>query len=220
MLQIRNISIGKPSETRVAERTNWGAGTAAFPLFFDLSPGQTLEVPQTSVHAWDPGVKQWLAEYMAHNILAVYEVTTSHLYQDKGNDPVYSVDHLIDAKFDPLATTHAIEIATTLHTAMNDHFENTRAHNAATTLIGAAVPTDLATLITWITEAQTRYDTDHRPAIAAHPVIDLVNTLALGAPATLAQCIAALRELYIAYDNHKTWFVGGTELDIEAVLAY
>ena len=116
MLRIKNISKGRPNQAHVAMRTNWGAGTAAFPILLDLAPGAQVDVPAQSANNWDPGVKQFLAEYVSYGILKVFTLVSKHDYEDKNHNAIYGYDYLIDAKFGPLAEAHALAMATTLNT--------------------------------------------------------------------------------------------------------
>jgi len=219
MIQFRNISKGRPNQARISTRTGFQDSGGAMPNYIDLAPGEELIVPRRSLADWLSGAKQHLAEFMAHGLLKVYEIPSVHLYQDKGHNAEYDLDYLIDAKFGDLALTHANNMATSLNTEMQLHFSDIAVHNAAAGALSAAAPTNLATLILWITDAQTEYPI-HRASAAAHPNVDTTNTLALGAPADLATCIAALRELWTAYHSHKTWHLPGVEMDVVTMLAF
>lgn len=65
MIRILNDTKGQSNETLVSFRTNWSAGTAAFPILVELKPGEYKDIPRTSFDYLDPGVKQFVAEYMA-----------------------------------------------------------------------------------------------------------------------------------------------------------
>lgn len=221
MIQIINISKGRPNQAKVALRTNWGAGTAAFPIRIELAPGEQLEVPAQALNDWDPGVKQWLAEYVVHGLLKVYTIASVHLYQDKDHTAIYDLDYLIDAKFDPLALNHAIGMATTLNTEMQLHFDSVAVHGSAVGSITAAVPSNLATLLTWTADAQTQYAA-HIASAVAHTIADTWNTITPGAAVDLATAISVLRELYTAYHSHKEWLnpASRTEMSVATLLAY
>ncbi|KKN41374.1 hypothetical protein LCGC14_0723950 [marine sediment metagenome] len=219
MIRIRNISKGRPNEARVATRTNWGAGTAAFPILVDLAPGAQLDIPALALSQWDPGVKQWLAEYVAGGLIKVYTLASKHLYQDKGHNAVYGLDYLIDAKLGPLALDHAIAMATTLNAEVQLHFDSDAVHGGNVGAITAAVPTNLTTLQTWIGDAQTEYTT-HIASVVAHTSADTHNVLTPVGAVSLSTSIAALRELHRAYHSHKTWVDTAVEMNVSTLLAY
>lgn len=221
MIRIINISKRRPNEAHVPMRTNWGAGTAAFPILVDLAPGKYIDVPAQSVNDWDPGVKQWLAEYVVQGLLKVFNISSLHLYQDKNHNAEYDYDYLIEARMGDLALNHAIDVATSLNTEMQLHFDNLSVHGGAVGTLTAAVPTNLATLIAWITDAQTQHAA-HLASAVAHTIADTWNPLALGAPTDLATSIAALQELYRRYHSHKSWLdpTSAAEMDVVTLLAY
>lgn len=221
MIRIFNDTKGQANEARVAFRTNWSAGTAAFPIQVDLSPGEKIEFPKTSFDYLDPGVKQFIAEYMAQGVLRVLVVDPIHHYMDKNHNPEYDLDYLIDAKFGDLALSHAINMATSLNTEMDRHFQSLATHNAATAVVAGNLPTDLASLLVWIGNAQTAYDTNHRQSLVAHDGLDGTNALVPVAAADLDTAIQALQELLTAFQSHKTWLLPtARELDIDAVLTF
>jgi hypothetical protein len=221
MIRILNDTKGQSNEARVAFRTNWSAGTAAFPIQVDLIPGAHIDIPRTSFDYLDPGVKQFIAEYMAQGIIRVLDIDTAHRYMDKNHNPEYDLDYLIGAEFGDLALTHAINMATSLNTEMDRHFLSLAVHDAATAAVAGNLPTNLATLLVWIGNAQTAYDTNHRPSLVAHAGLDTTNTLAPVAAVDLATAISALQELFTAFQSHKTWLLPtANELDIEAVLTF
>lgn len=222
MIRIINVTQGRPHQGRVSVRTNWGAGTAAFPILIDLGPNEKLDVPAQSVNDWDPGVKQWLAEYVSNDYLKVYTINSLHDYQDKDHNAAYGLDYLIDAKFDPLALTHAIAMATSLNTEMQLHFDALTVHAAPVAgSITASVPTNLATLQTWIGDAQTEFAT-HIADATTHTVADTWNSYTPTAAVDLATSITALRELHRAYHSHKEWLdpTSEAEMNISTLLAY
>jgi len=221
MIRIINVTKGRPHEGRISVRTNWGAGTAAFPILINLGPNEKLDVPAQSVNDWDPGVKQWLAEYVANDYLKVYTINSVHDYQDKDHNAEYGLDYLIDAKFDPLALDHAIDMATSFNTEMQLHFDSDAVHASNVGGITAPVPTNLATLQTWIGDAQTQYAL-HIASGVAHATADTWNTIVPVVVSNLATSISALRELWTAYHSHKKWLdpTSEAEMTIATLLAY
>jgi hypothetical protein len=217
MIRIENISKGNANEALVGVSTKYGRTTNQ-PLMIKLSPGSFIDMPRLSFHQFHYAVKEHIAEYVAHAILRVLELSSSHKYQDKGNKSQYTNDYII-ATPDELALSHALEVAVDLDAAMNFHYSSQMWHTASTAAIAVVAPTNLATLLLWIAAAQTAY-TAHRTSAAAHPFIDTNNVLALGAPANLAQAVLALRELHGAYESHRVWITNSVELDIPGVLAY
>lgn len=219
MIQISNVTKGTTKPRGMTFGTSF-SGTKGYPLYVALMPGESITIHEQNVHDWHPAVKQYLAEFMAHGIAKVYDLNSTHLYQDKGNECDYAFDYLLPAG-QALALEHALEVATSLDTVMNMHFANLAVHNAVTAVIGAALPTDLATLLVWIATAQPAYDVNHRPSGAAHPNIDVDNALAPIVAVDLATAIQALQELYSHYHAHKTWLVQtANELDAATILAF
>lgn len=221
MIQIRNISKGRPNEARVATRVGYDDSGGAIPMFIDLAPGETLEVPAQSVSDWLPGVKQWLAEYVANGLLKVFTIDSVHDYRDKNHNAEYGLDYLIGAQFGTLALNHAIAMATSFNTEMQLHYDDDAVHGANVGTLSAAIPTNLATLITWIGDAQTQYAA-HIVSGAAHATADTWNTIAPVGAVDLATSISALQELWTAYHSHKTWLdhSSAAEMTITTLLAY
>jgi len=221
MIRLMNVSKGRPNQAIVSTRTNWGAGTAAFPILIDMKPGAVLDIPAQAFSQFDPGVKQWVAEYVSNGLLKVFTLSSVHHYQDKNHDAEYALDYLIDAKYGTLAQTHALAMAVSLNEEMQLHFDSVAVHDSAVGSITAAVPTNLATLITWIGDAQTQYAA-HIASAVAHPVADTWNTITPVVAGTWATSIAALQELYIAYHSHKTWLdpTSAVEMNVATLLGY
>lgn len=223
MILIQNVSKGTAFEQTASVRTGYQDSGGGMPMFLAIPPGENVCVPDESFKDWLPGVKQWIGEYMATGVLKVYTIDSPHLYQDKGHDCIYGYDYLIDVKLGTIAETHALNMATALDTVLKLHFASLAVHGGAHGAITAALPTDLTTLIAWVTDVQTEYavhiaSTGVPPA--AHPNAP-VNALALGAPTTWATCIAALQEIHRVYHTHKEWtLVPGTEQDVNTIIAY
>lgn len=74
-------------------------------------------------------------------------------------------------------------------------------------VVAAADASDLATLITLLTECQTDYNA-HRVSLTYHLAADTVNTLALAAPIDLTTCIAAIKELKLGSGSTSKGFNG------------
>jgi hypothetical protein len=218
MIQIRNITRGTSTERRVAISTK-SQSTLGFPRLLDLTPGATITIAKQNLRDYAPAVKQEIADFVAHGFLQVVACNSSHLYQDRGNACDYSYDYLLPAA-QALALEHALQVAVSLDTCINTHVQSTAFHNAATAVIGVAVPTDLASLLLWIAGAQTAYETVHRPSFAAHPFVDAVNTLAPVAAVDLASAIQALQEIYRAFDGHRTWLVGSSTLSVPTIMTF
>lgn len=219
MIRIFNSSKGRPNEARISTRTNWGAGTAAFPILIDMAPGAQLDIPDRAFNDWDPGVKQWLAEYMSNGLVRVATMDAVHHYLDKGHNPEYGPDYLIDASAGTMALTRALAVAGALDTEMQLHFDSLSVHDSAVGTIAVAAPTDLTELIAWLGAAATAYSTNHRPSAPAHPNADTVNTFTSSA-ADLADSIQELKELHGAFSAHKVREFNLSYLGIAAVLAY
>jgi len=218
MLEIRNITRGTTTEREIAFTTR-SSGYVGYPNYVDLLPGATLVLAKQNLRDWQPGVKQELAQYVAHGFLEVTALDSSHLFEDLGHNCDFGYDDILPAT-DGLALTRALEVAVSLDTAINGHVASTAVHNAATAAIAVAAPTDLASLLLWIAAAQTAYDTTHRPSVAAHPHVDANNIFVPVVAADLATAIAALRELITAYTAHKTWYVGTAKLDVPTIMTY
>ena len=217
MIQIRNITRDTGLNRTISINTKFG-GEAAYPLRIDLAPGDHVEIPQQNVIDWHTSIKQFLGEYVASGILKMYTIDSAHLYQDKGNNPIYDYDHLIDAPA-TLALTHALEMASTLHTQMNYHMAGVAVHNGAVGAIAGVAPTDLATLLVWLAAAEVAYNTNHRVSALAHDHPDTENAF-VSAAVGLPTAVTDLRNLYSAYQSHKGWFTTAVELDVPAILTY
>jgi len=216
MIQIRNISRTTGLNRGASINTKFG-GEAGYPLRLDLTPGEHIEFPQQNMVDWHPAVKQFLAEYVANGILKVYTLEAAHRYKDKGNNPIYDYDHLIDGP--ALALTHALEMADTLHTQMNFHMADLAVHDSAVGAIAGVAPTTLATLLVWLAAAEVAYNTNHRVSALAHNHPDAENAF-VSAAVTLATAVTDLRSLYSAYQSHKGWFTTAVELDVPAILTF
>jgi hypothetical protein len=215
MLRISNVSAN--------QRFSFPAraiGMASTPGFIDLAANQSMVLPRLTVHEWLASSKQALAEMVAAGVAQVGEIDPVHLYQDKGHLLQYGYDYLL-VENSAVGLSRAIEVATDYAVKFNQHVNQLAVHTAGSINITAATPTNLATLITWVTDAQIQYAA-HSVAAAAHPTPDTWNTLALGVPGTLLQCIAALQELHAGYTFHKTWIDEGSfvALNIPGILTY
>lgn len=222
MITITNVTKGTALQQTASVRTGFQDSGGAMPMFLAIGPGKSVRIPNQSFADWLPGVKQKIGEYMARGILKVFTMNSVHVYQDKGHEAIYGYDYLIDYKFGPLAETHALNMAAALDTVLKLHFASLAVHGGAVGAMTAALPTDLTTLIAWVTDAQTEYgvhvaSTGVPPA--AHPNAP-VNTLALGAPTTWPTCIAAMQEIHRVYHAHKEWTLATTEQDVDTVIAY
>jgi hypothetical protein len=186
-----------------------------------LEPTQQFVLPRLALKDWHSSSKQALAEYVAQGVLEVAEVNSSHLYQDKGNNLAYAVDSLgVGTPAQILANT--LLFAADYQTKVGAHVASLAVHTAATLGFVGAVPTDLPSLIIWLAAARLVYETNHRPSGAAHPFIDIVNTSALVPPVDLATSVQEMRNLAVAYNGHKTWWLESTAsvLNIPAILTY
>lgn len=218
MLQFRNVTRGTTNERKVVINTKF-SGSSGYPMYFTLAPGAHIEVPKQYVIDWHESVKQNIAEYMMHGIIRVYDLNASHLYQDKGNACDYAYDYLLPAA-QGLALEHALQVAVSFNAVINQHLASLAVHTtAAAFLITAAIPTDLATLLVWIADAQTQYAA-HVADAAAHPNVDIVNVLVPVVAGDLPTSIAALQEIYKAYAAHKMWVVGTAEVAANTIAAY
>lgn len=219
MIQIRNVTAGTSNPVGMALGTKY-ASTPGYPAYIKLMPGQHIIFHDQALRDWHPVIKQHLVEYMAHGVVKVYAMDSTHIYQDKGSASQYDISAILNAD-----QQHALEaallVAVDLHAVMNRHFTNLAVHNAVTAEIAAPVPTDLASLLVWLVAAQTAYDGVHRPAVGAHPNLDIVNTPTTVVPINITTAVAALRELYTLYHNHKSWLIQtANELDATAVLTF
>ena len=219
MIQISNVTKGTTQPRGLSFGTKF-AGTSGYALYISLMPGESITVHNQNMHDWHPAVKQYLVEYVVHGIAKVYNLNSTHRYQDKGNACDYAYDYLLPAA-QPLALEHALTVAVSLNTVMDTHFVNLAVHDAATAVIGVAVPTTLATLLVWIAAAQTALDVNHRLSVLAHPNLDIVNVLVPVVAIDLPTAIQALQEIHTCYHAHKEWLLAAaTELHADAILAF
>lgn len=223
MIQIFNVTKGTPEEQLAAWSTVPGAASYAEPTNFYLEPGQYAYIPQDSLSNYHPGVKQRMADFIARGVISVSEIVSVHYYLDKGNNAQYPITDIVDAGL-AQALDQANLVAAELDRVMTRHFASVSVHGGAVGTIGAPLPTDLASLNTWITAAIAAYSA-HLASVgvppAAHPVADATNTPAAFVPGTLATAITALRDLYTVYHAHKEWLQGPTvPITAIAILTY
>jgi len=225
MIRISNVTKGTNYE-RIAALTTKPMGTSGEPVLIQVGPGENKDILRSSLHDYHAGVKQRIVEFMAQSVLRVFEITSVHLYQDKGHVGTYGYDYLIDVPA-PLALQHALDVAGDLHDMLNGHILDLAIHNApAVPAAGIAepIPTDLPSLINWIsvgaTAAQTQYPL-HIASAGTHVAADATNTLTPIVAVDLPTSVAALRELHRAFNSHREWVQAPvTELTVAQVAVY
>lgn len=193
MIQIRNIS---PVE-RVPFSTS-SDDDAGRPLRVELGPGEVQFIMQGQLAAWPVHARTRLASFVEHGSLSVHLLNSTHIAPDRSKRLTFTAIDLAGAIAD--AINFKIE--------HNVHLANSAFHTLAdaTNLITSADPTDLATLITLLTEAQVDYDA-HIILAASHPFTDLVNGVTLGVPTDLPTSLAVLEELVRKLRGHKLYKV-------------
>jgi hypothetical protein len=189
MIQIRNIS---PVE-RVAFSTS-SDDEAGRPLRIELGPGEVQFIMQEQLKKWPIHAKSRFAELVEHGSLAVNTTNNAHVAPDRSNRLTFSAIDLNSALSD----------AINFKTEYNAHLSNSAFHTAAdgANLVTSADPTNLATLITLLTEARLDYNA-HIVLGASHPFPDAINGVILGVPTDLPTSLALLEELVRRLRTHK-----------------
>ena len=192
MLEIQNIC-----SYRVSVMTGDSGGSNR-PAVINLGPGGRMMMMKEELRAWTAGPRQDLSRYVQMSALRITELDSVHVGKDMAKDPEYTALNLDST----INTAIAFKDAWNLHAKSGVHIaEDT------TNVMVLADPTDLTTLIAYIT-AQQGYYTAHIPSVVFHSNADAVNVLALGAPTDLPTSIAALTELFAKFEKHKREVTG------------
>jgi len=187
MLQIQNIG-----QYGVSVKTSDGGG-AGRPNVLKLRPNQLTFMMQQELKSWPTGAKEDLSRYVQMGTLVIKELDGVHNGPDK------------TAKLDFYAEDlgSAILFGIAFQASYNVHVESEVFHTpAGTNLSTAAAPTDLATLITLVTDLRTVFNT-HVAAAPPHANADTQFAAGTGALVTVDDCVAALRDLNNVLDGHR-----------------
>lgn len=190
MLQIQNIG-----QYGVSVKT-WDGGGSGRPNVLHLRPNEMAFMMQQELKSWPTGAKEDLSRYVQMGTLVVKEVDGVHNGPDKSAKLDFYADDL----------GSAILFGVAFQQSYNKHVESAVFHTAPVPAhrSTAAVPTDLATLITLITNLRTVY-TVHGAAAPPHVNADTQFICAPAAPAPVTEqdCIVALRDLNNILDGHR-----------------
>ena len=219
MLQIRNTA-----DFPVMVSSSY-TGAQGRPLYVKLGPGENKLVGHEEINKWPTGAKENLAEQVQMGHLAVNELTAVHVPKDDGHVlPEFvacnlgsTILNVAGASWDGVALppTPTVDGFVDVY---NAHVLAVGVHTAVGTAYVAPRPTNLATLITYITNLQAAFDA-HIAAAPPHANADAVNGTTVVA-ADLPTCIQALRELYGRFNAHKKQFsAGGAFLTPDAIIA-
>lgn len=210
MIQIRNISPIERVAFSTASHDNPGRPTRV-----ELGPGEVVFIMEGQLTTWPDHAKSALAAFVEYGSLAVHNLNNTHVAPDRSSRLTFTAIDLASALLD----------AITFKTEYNAHLANTAFHTLAdaTNVLTSADPTDLAELITLLTEARTDHDA-HLILAASHPFTDLINGVTLGVPANLPDSLALLEELVRKLRTHKLHNVGSgtaalSPIDILTVFA-
>jgi hypothetical protein len=211
VIQITNVS-----EFRFAmDVANFS--NAGIPIAVNLPPKSKhpnwVQITNDQMHNWPTEAKVRLADGVAMGLVRVDVLNNIHNAHDRRPVPQMM------ATANDLAS--AISASTFFKGFFNFHVANTAWHTApGVTLVTAADPVSWATVYVLVTDEQTQY-TAHLAA-AVHPNPDTVNVLVMPAPATPAQAIDALNELYARLGLHNYFSLGtaAPPLTPAAIIAY
>jgi hypothetical protein len=222
MLKIRNVA-----DFPVMVSTSYMGGQGR-PIYVKIPPGGHRLIGQEAVKKWPNGAKENLAESMQMGHLLVNEVTAVHSPKDDGHVlPEFIACNLGSAilnaagqRWDgvsPLPPPPKIKGFVDVY---NEHVLNAAVHTApGTNVVTAAAPTDLATLIVYLTAVKAAFDA-HLAAAPPHATADGKNVLG-AAPTDLPTCIAFITQLYQKFNAHKNEYsANGAFLTPDAVIAY
>jgi hypothetical protein len=213
MIRFSNIS----AQNRIAIPMR-GVATPGVPGYLDLGPHELTTTTRLAFASAPATSKHQIAEMVAAGILEVAEIDAVHLYQDKGHVPATLP---LWVENSTRALNAAITVSTDFAVKFNQHAAFLAVHTAATTLITAAVPTELVSMQIWLADAQVQYAA-HVASAAAHSTPDTWNTLAPVVPIDIPTCIQAMQELVNQYNSHRGWWAEGTAavLNVPAILTY
>jgi hypothetical protein len=195
MIQITNVSPYK-----WALSTSY-AGSRGTPLYFNLSPiskppKNTEVILKENLKNYGSGVKQAIADGVASGIIVVQELDGAHVANDRtifdlGGFTAHNLPTLYAAGNLFKSVYNAHELSTAFHTA------------AGALPITSPDATDVATLITLLTEARTDYNTHIGTAI--HPNPDGTNLIVHAVPVDAATCESFMREAWGVFQQHRKW---------------
>jgi len=205
MLQIRNIG-----DYFISFSTSY-TGAQGRPLYIKLKSGEVAFIMQEELRNWPSGVKQNVADYVQKGQLLVNEAICVHVVNDEGHIPT---------EFAAFDEPSAISTMMGFVEAYNEHVLSEAVHTAqdAGNMITGATPTDLATLLLYITAAQGQFNA--HIAAGVHPNADVLNAVST-LHTDLPTAIAAIKEFYGRFSGHKKQFsAGGPILNPGAIIAY
>jgi hypothetical protein len=196
MILIQNIS---PVE-RVVFSTS-SDDEAGRPLRIELGPGDAQLIMKEQLRKWPIHAKSRFAELVEHGSLAVLTMNATHVAPDRTKRVTFSSFDLRSCVIDVI----------NFKTEYNIHIASTAFHTLADTTNPITSPdpdltdppaTQLADVITLLTEAQTDYNA-HLLLGASHPFTDLVNDVAVVVPTDLPTSISSLSALVRRLNLHK-----------------
>ncbi len=205
MLQIQNIG-----EYFISMSTSYMGGQGR-PLYIKLRSGTVTFIQQAELSNWPGGAKQNLADYVQKGQLRVNEAVCVHNVVDEG--------HTLPPQgaFDEASAITSILAFADVY---NAHVLNDSIHTAkdpGNAILGPA-PTDVATLLVYITAAQGKFNA--HIAAGVHPNADILNAVS-AAHIDLPTAIDAIKEFYGRFDGHKKQLsAGGPVLSPGAIIAY
>jgi len=191
------------------------------PIYVKVLPGEFKMVGQEAVKKWPNGAKENLADSMQMGHLLVNEITAVHYPKDDGHPlPPFISCTLGSAILNVAGEWSAITGKTAGWVdPYNAHVLNPAIHTApGADVITLARPTDLPTLIVYLTAIQATFNAHLLDAI--HATADAKNTLG-AVPTDLPTCIAFIRQLYTKFTAHKKEYsANGAFLTPTSLIAY
>ncbi len=214
MLKIQNVT-----DFPVMVSTSFMGGQGR-PLYAKVQPGEFKLVGQEAVKKWPNGAKENLAQSMQMGHLLVNTITAVHAPKDDGHPlPPFIACTLGSAILNAAGEWSNVTGKTDGWVdAYNAHVLTAAVHTAqGTDVVTLARPTDLTSLIVYLTAVKAAFDAHIGDAI--HVTADIKNALG-AAPTDLPTCITFIRQMYVKFNAHKKEFsASGAFLTPDAVVA-
>lgn len=194
MIQLSNVS---NQAWAISTCYNGGRGIPLYLRLLSKTKGQAsfVRIMKENLRNYGRGVQEQIADGVQLGIIQVNELDGVHTSPDKTSLPD------VTTPTTDLAELIASSIAFKLF--FNGHVVNMNFHLIlGATTIAAADPTDLAGVITLLTEAITDFNA-HLIVAGLHSIDDTSNTMTVGAPVTAQDASDDLNELWAKLRSHK-----------------
>jgi hypothetical protein len=153
---------------------------------------------QENLKNYGTGVKQTIADAVASGIIVVEEIDGAHVANDR---TIFDLRPYTANNLPTLYTAGNL-----FKSVYNTHELSTAFHTTAGALpITSPDATDVATLITLLTEARADYNA--HIIVAIHPTPDTKNAIVHVAPVDAATCESFMNEAWGKFEQHRRWGV-------------